>query len=33
MYGGMGVSGVKRLMVPEAENARLKSMLAGAMLE
>ena len=32
-YGGMGVSEAKRLKALEAENARLKKLLAEAMLE
>jgi putative transposase len=32
-YGGMGLSDTKRLKALEAENARLKNLLAEAMLE
>lgn len=32
-FGGMGVSDVKRLKALEAENARLKKLLAESMLE
>ena len=32
-FGGMGVSDAKRLKALEAENARLKKLLAEAMLE
>lgn len=32
-YGGMEVSGVKRQKSPEEENARLRKLLAEAMLE
>jgi putative transposase len=32
-YGGMGVSDAKRLKVVEAENTRLKKLLAEAILE
>ena len=32
-FGGMDVSDAKRLKAPEAENARLKKLLAESMLE
>ena len=32
-FGGMEVSGAKRLKALESENARLKKLLAGSMLE